>query len=42
MPKSNPKQGVLRVMQRLEEINTSVNKCEENLNKINPTDFFQN
>ena len=42
MPKINPKQGILRVLERLEEINQTINECEERLNRIKPTDFYQN
>lgn len=42
MTKINPKQGILRVMQRLEEINTIIEECEERLNKLKPIDFYQN
>ena len=42
MVKLTQKQGILRVLQRLEEINTTINECEESLNKLKPIDFYQN
>ena len=42
MAKLNPKQGILRVLERLEEIDTAINECEERLNKLKPIDFYQN
>ena len=42
MAKLNPKQGILRVLERLEEINTTINECEVRLNKLKPIDFYQN
>lgn len=42
MAKLNPKQGILRVLHRLEEINTTINECEKRLSKIKPIDFYQN
>ena len=39
---SNPKQGIIRSLDKLEEINTNIKECEEKLSKIKPTDFNQN
>ena len=42
MTKLNPKQGILRVLERLEEINKAISECEERLSKLKPIDFYQN
>ncbi len=42
MAKLTTKQGIERVLTRLEKIDVTIEECEKRLSKIKPIDFHQN